>query len=553
MNQADQTDDLTSVRAEPPTTPAEARSAPAEPRKPAASKPAFRVPRVIWWITGLHVTLLLAYSALLPTYRAPDEPFHVDLAHVFSEEMRYPAWDEAEMGAGIRRSMQLMQFGQRSANLTTAEAAPKHERPSLETLEGDDEPDGINQQTQHPPLYYGVTGTIMWAIERVAGDPIGSFAFEIWLYRLMSLLFVAPLPFIIWRTGSVLGVPSPVRVAASLVPLAIPQLIHIGSTVTNDSLSMLLFWSLTPVVLRIANGALAPRTAALAGLVTGLGLFTKGYAMVMVVWTGIALGIALVRSRGGAWRAVMTSGAVYAVVAVAAGGWWWIRNLIVYDELTPSRFDQLVKDHPGAGGFTSFLDTWATRTTWRFWGDFGWYDTRLPGPAVVAATALCLALIVVALAARNRTVTSRRSDRALLVMPLVLLMTSQMQVAYSEHQRTSLFPGLQGRYWFGSVAAVAVLVALGLGVLLRGRRSWAPMVVLGGVALMQALALSGLLGFYWGAPGSALVDRVRAVIAWTPLPGELIGLAALAGAVVVGGAVFQVTRACLRPPCPESA
>jgi hypothetical protein len=42
----------------------------------------------------------LAYSILVPTYRAPDEPLHVDLAHHVSEELDYPAWDERDTGSG---------------------------------------------------------------------------------------------------------------------------------------------------------------------------------------------------------------------------------------------------------------------------------------------------------------------------------------------------------------------------------------------------------------------------------------------------------------------
>lgn len=510
------------------------------------------IPSVIWWITALHVSLLLAYSVLLPTYRAPDEPLHVDLAHVFSDELRYPAWDEGSTGAGIQKSLSLMRFGQRSAHLTAEQAVPKDERPSIEELEGDREPQGINQQSQHPPLYYALTGTTMRVIEGVVGDPVGSFALETWVYRLMGLLLVAPLPLIIWRIGSVLGVHSTVGVAAALVPLGIPQLTHIGSSVTNDTLAMLLFWALTPVVIRVADGALRPRTAALGGALTGLALFTKGFGTLMVPWMAVALGIALLRQGRAAWRAVATSGAVFLATSTVFGGWWWIRDLVLYGEFGPSRFDQLVRDHEGAGGFLTFLDTWGTQTTWRFWGDFGWYDTRLPGTVIVAATLVCVALIAVALASRHRMVASPLGNRVLLLMPLVLLVVSQFQVAYSEHQRTSLFPGLQGRYWFGAIAAMSPLIALGLGTLMRRRLRWVPVVVLGGVAAMQILAVSVLLGFYWGEPHSALADRLRAVVAWTPLPGELIGVGAIAAALIAATTVAQVALFSAHSPARQS-
>lgn len=59
-----------------------------------------RMPAIVWTVTALHVTAFLAYSILVPTYRAPDEPLHVDLAHDVSEELDYPAWDERDTGSG---------------------------------------------------------------------------------------------------------------------------------------------------------------------------------------------------------------------------------------------------------------------------------------------------------------------------------------------------------------------------------------------------------------------------------------------------------------------
>ena len=45
-----------------------------------------RVPRVVWLITALNLALLLLFATLLPTWRAPDEPQHVDL--VQCEQLR---------------------------------------------------------------------------------------------------------------------------------------------------------------------------------------------------------------------------------------------------------------------------------------------------------------------------------------------------------------------------------------------------------------------------------------------------------------------------------
>ena len=98
--------------------------------------------------------MLLAYSLLAPTYRAPDEPLHVDLAHLFAEDLQYPAWDDRDTGSGILRSLNHSGFHTGSKHLDAGDAAPRGDRPSLDELEVPERPRSINQLPQHPPLYY---------------------------------------------------------------------------------------------------------------------------------------------------------------------------------------------------------------------------------------------------------------------------------------------------------------------------------------------------------------------------------------------------------------
>lgn len=509
-----------------------------------------RTPATVWWITALYLVVLLGYSLLLPTYRSPDEPLHVDLAHEFSEELRYPAWDEADTSAGVRRSMGQVRFQDRSANLTVEQAVPKHERPSLEELDATAPagmPTGINQLSQHPPLYYVTTGGAVWVAERVVGDPIGSFDLEAWLYRLVSVLIVAPLPLVIWRTTRLLSLPRAVGFAAMLFPLAVPQFTHIASTVNNDSLSLMLFCAATPVVVRLANGEVGARTAALAGVVTGLGLLTKMFALVVVAWVGAGFLLALVRGGREALRPVLAGAAVFGATGLAIGGWWWIRNLVLYGRLSVSRYSQIVPTAEGVEvDLGKYVHTWGYRTVSRFWGEFGWFDTGLPGYLIAIATAVSVAAIAWAVIRRDRVASTPVGTQLLLLMPLAILIVMQFQKGLAGYERTGQFPGLQGRYWFGAMAAMSVLVALGAANLLRSWLRWLPLLVLSCVVAMQAVALTAILDFYWGPPGSGMATSLRSVVAWAPLPGELIGVGALAAVVVIGGAVWQITVSAIR-------
>src|SRR5690606_18497572 len=380
ISNSDRPAHLTAVRDDGPEGPA---SAPAHDRS-AGERHARRsrlaglraVPGYVWWVTALYVTVLVGYSIVVPTYRAPDEPLHVDLSHLFSEELTYPAWDERDTGPDVQRSLSIVRFGDQAAHLEAGDAPPKSERPAFEDRASPPMPTGINQLPQHPPLYYVTTGLAMWAAEAVVGDPIGDFVLETWLYRAMSIAFVAVLPLAVWRVCELLGAARTVTVTAMLVPLAIPQLMHIGASANNDNLVLAFMWLSTPVVLRIARGALGTRTAVLAGVLTGLGLLPKLYASVPPIWVLGALLLAVRRARRANLGAAVRFAVVYGVVALVTGGWWWIRNIVLYGELTPSRFSELVPPTDRPRDLWAFLDAWAYSTTRRFWGDFGWYDTH---------------------------------------------------------------------------------------------------------------------------------------------------------------------------------
>jgi small subunit ribosomal protein S36 len=507
-----------------------------------------RVPTVVWWISALHVSLLLAYSVLLPTYRAPDEMLHVDLAHVFSEEFEYPAWDKRDTGNGILHSLNIVQFHTGSRHLEASAAPPKDDRPSINELDEQPRQRGINQLSQHPPLYYAVAGTLERGVELVTGDPIGAFDVEAWFYRLVSILLVAPLPLVIWTIGRRLGLPEPVGIAATLVPLAIPQYLHMGSVANNDSLLILLFWLVTPVILRLADGDVRARTAALAGLLTGLALYTKGFALVLPLWVLAALLVALRRLGRAHLRDLTVAGLTYSAMSFAFGGWWWIANLVRYGEPLPSRHTQLVPpSESDVRDYGSFLEGWSSATFRRFWGEFGWFDVHIPGVAIRAATAVVIIALVAACVRRDRVAGSPIGNRLLLAAPIILLVAVQFTLALRAYIQLGRMPGLQGRYWFGALAALAVIVALGLANLLRRGTRWLPLAVLAGAVAMNALAVDTILGFYWAAPGSAFTSQVRAAVAWAPLQGEVLAVGGAVGAVIAVVTILYLVVTAVRP------
>lgn len=506
---------------------------------------------MVWSITALHLTILLAYSILAPTYRAPDEPLHVDLAHLFSEELRYPAWDERDTGSGILRSLDLVEFHSGSRNLEAAEAPNRGDRPSIDELEEPPRSRGANQLPQHPPLYYAIAGGLERGVDAVTGDPIRAFDLEAWFYRLVSMLIIAPVPVLIYRTGRRLALPEPVSTAATLFPLAVPNYLHIGSVANNDSLLILLFCALTPLVVRLADGDVGLRAAALAGFVTGLAMYTKGFALVMPFWVLAGLVVALRRLGTDHIGRVARAGVVYSAASLAAGGWWWIANVIRYGQLAPSRYGELVQPiEDDARDLVMFLRTWGELTTRRFWGDFGWFDVHIPGVAVIAASAVVVTALVVACARRDRVAATPVGNRLLLAAPFVLLVALQFRNALQAYLDLGRMPGLQGRYWFGAMAALAVIVALGIANLRPSLVRLLPIGMLAGAVAMNVLGVRAMLGHYWGAPGSTVTERIRAAVAWAPMEGEMIAIGAIVGLVVGLATVAQLVVAAIPPAVP---
>jgi hypothetical protein len=493
------------------------------------------VPTVVWTITALHVALLLAYSLLAPTYRAPDEPLHVDLAHLFAEDLRYPAWYDRDTGVGVLRSLDRSDFHNGSEHLEAGAAPSRGDRPSIDELDQRERSGSINQLPQHPPLYYVIAGSAERVAELVTGDPLGAYDLETWFYRLVSIAIVSPLPIVIWRTARRIGLPDMVALGATLFPLTVPNYLHMGAAVNNDSLMLLLFWLLTPLVIRLAQGDVGLRTSALAGLVTGLALFTKGFAFVLPLWVLGALAVALRRLGRPHLRRVAHAGLTYAALALATGGWWWVANVIRYGELAPSRYSDLVSPvENDSRDLGKFVEQWSTITTRRFWGDFG--GLYIPGYVVAAASVVVIVGIVIACTRRDRVAGTPVGDRLLLAAPFLLLVAVQFANALRGYLALGRMPGLQGRYWFGAMAALAVIVTLGLANLLRHAVRVLPLGMFAAAVAMNTFGVAAMLGHHWGAPGSAIKDRFGAVVAWAPVEGELI-----AGGAVLGGGILAAT------------
>ena len=159
---------------------------------------------------------------------------------------------------------------------------------------------------------------------------------------------------------------------------------------------------------------------------------------------------------------------------------------------------------------------------------------------------MCIIALAVACGGRDKVGGTLRGDRLLLAAPFLFLVGGQFTFLLRGYLATGRFAGMQGRYWFGALAALSVLIAIGMANIVRRWLHILPLAVVLGATAIQAFAVSTMLGFYWGEPGSALVDRLRAVVAWSPIPGELIGVGVVAGSVVLAVTAAQTVLLAVR-------
>lgn len=511
-----------------------------------------RVPRPVWGAVALFALALCGWSVLAPLGRAPDEAAHVDLIlHLVAGEP-YPEFDERFSSTGVVTAWIAyapgVDIGDGERWLTAESAPPRRERPTFRQWGGDRPTPSLNQMPQHPPLYYQLAAGAL-QVERAVwlGDDTSPLDREWHLLRLVNAALVVPLPLLAWAAARRLGAEERAATTAAFVPLAVPQLLHIGASVNNDNLLILLSGIVAVLVAGVLRGDGRRSTAAGIALVASLALLTKPFAYGLLPWIAVAYGYQMWQHRA-SWRRRVAPALIALVPAVIVGGWWPVRNLVRHGQPFPSALDgEFARRPPGfAPDPLAYAWRFSRSIVQRFWGDFGYFEAPLPPVAVVLATATVALAAAVALGRRE----SHRGNGhdppprlALTVFGslLVGLLALVAVHAYDLHQASGKTPFVQGRYLFGAVIPLSVIVGVGLSRLL-GR--WATLAVAGAATLLQADAAFVGLRAWWAEPDASIGRSVAAMVAWSPWPAPVLlaltvasGLTVVATTVVLAGGV----------------
>lgn len=516
------------------------------------------VPRTVWLITALFAVLLSIHSVLTPLYRAPDEARHVSTVLSLVDGDGYPPSGKAFMEQAVLGSYLSSGYSAKLPPGSRPGVSPTRlaETRALLPLRRQDAPDlaatvpfdqvrpqeisyQLNQMTQHPPLYYLLGAGLL---QLTPGDEDWRYPYVIGLLRLLSTAMIALLPLLAHAAARRVFGPGPPAVAAAAVPLAIPQLAHIGSGVSNDNLMVLTFALLTVALAHVLTGDLSRRTAVIVGLFTAAALFTKAFGLAALPFVAAAYLAVLIRTRS---RRALGAGLLAGLVSMV-GGWWWVANVVRYGTLQPEPV--ISRAFPARAGFDPSLRDYATEVATnipvRFWGNFGYLELPVRVEFAAGATAglvlLCIAGVLVC---------RPLSSGPVLLVPLLGTAAIMVVGTWGLYATYGIFPGLQGRYLFPAVPALAVLAGGGAAAL--GRR-WAGPAVLAACLLMHLYGMRVLLRGIWQEPGISQVDAIGTMLAWSYWPQPAV-LAAMALAALLGPAALLIALAEARtadPPRP---
>ncbi|HEY3926108.1 MAG TPA: DUF2142 domain-containing protein [Acidothermaceae bacterium] len=504
---------------------------------------------IVGLATVMFYGIMVIWACVTPDFRAPDEPQQVSttlrLAYVHS----YPAPGDARIYLPVKASYSDVGFGGIGLN-TIIGLAPLH-RPTSTQLSsktmrelGAAAPTAVtpydyDQMTQHPPGYFAIMAVVARVFDVIDKTPHTALL----ILRLFSALLLAPLPFLTFRIGKSLGATPTVAAAASFLPAGLPQLTHIGGAVNNDSLTIMLGAAVTWLALEFVTRRSVRGWAIGLGITMTALLWTKGTALPMLVVVAVAF---LLRAKRFGIRRTLGD-ALLTTLCVLPGLAWWVANVVRFGSLQPDGYPKSYTALLPHGHITvaHWLHGFFPGLTRSFFADFGWLEA--PPPAIVTAivTVLVLVLVVVGIVRCGPRWATALLAQLSWIVPLIAI----MDTSYSASNRIGALQGVQGRYLFVGVAAIAATIGIAVG----GRAlatddgsgshrmagSWL-YVLLPLIALITAaLGLAaGVSHFYLGSGFSGAVGTFSA---WSPLRLRvLVPIAVICAAAALAGAWIAV-------------
>ncbi len=475
---------------------------------------------------------------LAPLYHAADEPNHADAVMRIEGGRGWSPSTHATVTLEGVGAISVSPFGKPPSTLSlfsgpiaASQAPSRNSRPTWQDLKP---PPGVTrgsqqQTTQHPPGYYYYEGLIL----RAGGAAGWRWDIAVSTMRLLSALLIVWLPLLSWATAWRISGSRLAGIAASVFPLAVPELTHVGATVNNDNLVTLAGAATLLGVTCAMRGDRSKLTALWTGLWTVIALWAKAFGLVLVplviaVYAGPWLqewwsqhrprrsrpADSVRRKRS--WLPDRRTGVLLGLsggIAIALGCWWYVISEVRYGSSRPP-----VPGFPPGRQIGHHIWTFLTYLTravlGRWWGDFGWSEVHLPWRLDVAAT------IIVGLIAILGWVIfrGRRLALVLLLWPTLAAYFVVVAQASSNYFHTHYVSGLSGRYLFVGFTGIAALVGVGCAALPAKVARWTPAALLIGAIGMQVESAHLSVDHWWRPVGGTLRQAWASFSAWSTWP-----------------------------------
>ncbi len=469
----------------------------------AAVRPA-RVPRrpatppgllaLLFVLALAHGTL---YAVITPPWQAPDEIAHFEYAWLFAK-LRVPLWNESASPELERAIIQSLY----DYHAWTYVGVPTPAEPPARLAEAPFF--RLSRTLTRFSLTY-----VLYAAAALPFESAGLIT-QLYAMRAVSVVLGALVVLLTYRLARLVEPQSPALAwGSALFVLLLPQHAFINGVVNDGTLAEALATLAVYGVVRQWRPGVSWRWLALTAVSAGAALLSKTTAVFLLPLLALAALAAARRwfsapgrttaQRRQAALALLAGGA-----ALLVGGWFFLPWLNRVSSTLVSVTATLQATLGNAGAWGAYLQRLLTgdalgqaiaQTFESFWGYFGWMVVRLPGPWLLVAAGLTL----LALAGWGLRLAADRRDPARpgvkLYVPVALAGGLALLVLLAWFIGTPLGVEFsQGRYVFGAIAPLAVLLVSGwLGLGPRHRQGPLLLGLLAVWVVFDAVALFGAL------------------------------------------------------------
>jgi len=460
-----------------------------------------------WGIAALLVLVLvrgLLWMALIPPLQGMDEGAHFASVQYIATEGRLPNRDGPDASRYAYSDSLVVASGGMHVSAFAPTDRPDYTAAAAAALTAADAKAGTESGSAgpaagYPPGYYGPAALFYLASP---GDTVS----QVYAIRLWSAVLGLVAILLAWMFCREVFPRQRWAQVGLVVAVALqPMISHQFAIVNNDALVIVAGFGGLWMGARLTREARAGRLMLIAGIIVGLGLLGKPFAIGAAIPVAIGWLLGKIHYRVKGWRALVGEPALAALGVAATYGLW----LAVAAMIGISTSNSFPVDHvAGASGVRSYLASQLDpslaefRELWinQYWGNFGWVDTPLPTTVQLAvwvfvrliAVGVVVWLLVLPVR-RFRTAGMAEIDRLIAVcVGFVVGMVALLYVIeffyYKSSGQTNL---LQGRYALMTVPALLALPGLLVARLSRGKVGSAiPMlVVTAGVFVLQAISV----------------------------------------------------------------